>query len=249
MFQEIKILYKNGKQYIPDLTKALVPTPFRGRPEITSTPVNEKELINLCPTNAISANPIAVDLGKCTFCGECAMAFPGKISFTNDHKIATNNRNRLIIKEGDRSQITIDANKIRKEIRSIFNRSLKLRQVSAGGDNSCELELGACGNPNFDMGRYGIEFVASPRHADGIVITGPITKNMSEALQICYDAIPDPKIVILCGTDAISSGIFAESDSIERSFLTKHPIDLYIPGNPPHPLTIINGILDLIKRY
>jgi len=98
------------------------------------------------------------------------------------------------------------------------------------------------------MGRFGIEFVASPRHADGIVITGPITENMAQPLQICYDAIPDPKIIILVGTDAISGGIFEGSPALDRSFLSKYKIDLYIPGNPIHPLTFINGVLDLIKK-
>jgi Ni,Fe-hydrogenase III small subunit len=98
------------------------------------------------------------------------------------------------------------------------------------------------------MGRFGIEFVASPRHADGIVITGPITENMAEALHICYDAVPHPKIIILVGTDAISGGIFAVSKAIQRDFTGKYPVDLYVPGNPPHPLTFINGILRLLGK-
>jgi Ni,Fe-hydrogenase III small subunit len=130
----------------------------------------------------------------------------------------------------------------------VFGRSLKLRQVSAAGDNSCEWELNAANNVQFDMGRFGIEFVASPRHADGIVITGPISENMAEPLQICYDAVPDPKIVVLVGTDAISGGITGDSSAINRSFLSMYPIDLYIPGNPAHPLTIINGFLDLTRK-
>jgi len=100
----------------------------------------------------------------------------------------------------------------------------------------------------FDMSRYGIEFVASPRHADGIVITGPISENMAEPLQICYDAVPEPKIIVLVGTDAISGGIQAGSAALDRSFLDKYPIDLYIPGNPAHPLTIMNGLLDLTRK-
>ncbi|NCB72656.1 MAG: NADH:ubiquinone oxidoreductase, partial [Clostridia bacterium] len=100
----------------------------------------------------------------------------------------------------------------------------------------------------FDMSRFGIDFVASPRHADGVVITGPITKNMAQALEICYEAIPEPKIVVLVGTDAISGGIFEDSDQLDRSFLENHKVDLYIPGNPAHPLTIINGLLDLTGR-
>jgi Ni,Fe-hydrogenase III small subunit len=97
------------------------------------------------------------------------------------------------------------------------------------------------------MGRFGIEFVASPRHANGIVITGPISKNMAEPLQLCYDAIPHPKIIILAGTDAISGGIFAGSPALDRSFLDKYHVDLYVPGNPVHPLTFINGVLSLMR--
>ena len=121
-------------------------------------------------------------------------------------------------------------------------------QVSAGGDNSCEQELNACSNVNFDMGRFGIEFVASPRHADGLVITGPINQNMAAALQITYDAIPEPKIIILAGVDAISGGIFAGSPALNRSFLEKYKPDLYIPGNPVHPLSFINGVLSLLGK-
>jgi Ni,Fe-hydrogenase III small subunit len=248
MIQNIKILIHQGKQYIPDVTKAEVPGIFRGRPVISDTAVNVLALVDLCPTNAISANPVCIDLGKCVFCGECSSAYPGKIKFTKDYKMATNYREGLLIREGEEKSIELNAEIIRKEISEYFSGSLKLRQVSAGGDNSCELELNACGNVNFDMGRFGIEFVASPRHADGIVITGPINENMAEPLQICYDAIPDTKIIILAGTDAISGGIFADSPALNRGFLEKYKIDLYVPGNPIHPLTFINGVLELIKE-
>ena len=248
MLNNLKILFHQGKQYIPDVTKAKIPGIFRGRPIITFEQVDEEKLVDLCPTGAITGSPIAIDLGKCTFCGECSFAFPKKIQFTTDYKMATNARNALIIQQGQDVPIELDPALIRNEIQDLFSDSLKLRQVSAGGDNSCELELNACSNVNFDMGRFGIEFVASPRHADGIVITGPITENMAESLQICYDAMPDPKIIILAGVDAISGGIFADSPALNRQFLNKYKIDLYIPGNPTHPLTIINGLLDLIKK-
>jgi len=247
MLDNLKILLHQGKQYIPDITEAIVPGIFRGRPVISTEIVNENELSELCPTNAISAAPVRIDLGKCTFCGECAFAFPNKIKFTTDYKIATNERHRLIVKEGADIPIELNPELIRKEIYKYFSGSLKLRQVSAGGDASCELELNACSNVNFDMGRFGIEFVASPRHADGIVITGPITENMAQPLQICYDAIPEPKMIILTGTDAISGGIFEGSPALNRSFLSKYKIDLFVPGNPIHPLTFINGLLQLMK--
>lgn len=248
MINNLKILYHQGKQYIPDVTKAKVPGIFRGRPVISMAKADEAELVDLCPTGAISTSPFTIDLGKCTFCGECAFAQPDKISFTTDYKLSANERNRLLIAENDDRPIELNPDLVRKEIRKCFSGSLKLRQVSAAGDNSCELELNACSNVNFDMGRFGIEFVASPRHADGIVITGPISENMAEPLQICYDATPDPKIIILAGVDAISGGIFSGSKALNRSFLDKYSIDLYIPGNPVHPLTFINGVLDLIRN-
>lgn len=248
MFDNVKIVYHQGKQFIPDVTTAKVPGIFRGRPVISAVKVDEQELINLCPVEAISVNPVSIDLGKCTFCGECAKRFPEKVKFTTDYKISTNERERLIVKEGNENPIEVNPETVRNEIPRVFGRSLKLRQVSAGGDNSCEWELGAANNVQFDMSRYGIEFVASPRHADGIVITGPITENMAEPLQICYDAVPEPKIIVLVGTDAISGGIHAGSAALDRSFLDKYPIDLYIPGNPAHPLTIINGLLDLTRK-
>lgn len=250
MFRELKILKQHGKQFVPDLSAAVLTPLFRGRPVISKMPdENEKaELVKLCPTNAIIAEPFGIDLGKCVFCKECQFKVPDKISFTNDFKIATNDRNKLIIGVGNDVPIALNPDLVRKEIRKYFKNSLKLRQISAAGDNSCEMELNASGNVNFDMGRYGIEFVASPRHADGIVITGPISENMAEATQICYDATPDPKIIILVGTDAISGGIFEGGKAVDRKFLEKYPVDLYVPGNPAHPLTFINGILSLIGK-
>jgi Ni,Fe-hydrogenase III small subunit/NAD-dependent dihydropyrimidine dehydrogenase PreA subunit len=249
MLENIKILWHNGKQYIPNVTTAKVPGIFKGRPVIASNiKVDEDKLTALCPVKAIGLNPVSIDLGKCVFCGECALAFPEKISFTTDYKIATNVRERLIVKEGDENPVTLYQSIIRKEIKQLFSSSFKLRQVSAAGDNSCEWELNASNNVQFDISRFGIDFVASPRHADGILITGPISVNMAEPLERCYNATPDPKVIILAGTDAISGGIYADSPALDRSFLEKYPIDLYIPGNPTHPLTIINGILDLIKK-
>lgn len=246
MLNTVKILFHQGKQFIPDLRKAKVPGIYTGRPEISTAKADITALKDCCPTGALSIDPVAIDLGKCTFCRECERVSPDKIHFTTDYRLATNERERLIIKEGISVQITLNPDKVRKEIHKLFGGSLKLRQVSAAGDNSCELELNACGNVNFDMGRYGIEFVASPRHADGIVITGPISKNMAGPLQLTYDATPSPKIIILAGTDAISGGIFAGTPALDRRFLDENHIDLYIAGNPVHPLAFINGVADLL---
>ena len=248
MLNNFKILWHQGKQYIPDVRTSKVPGIFKGRPLITNVKVDELKLAALCPTHAIGTSPLSLDLGRCTFCGECAVRFPEKIAFTKDYKLSANRREDLIIKEGEDREITLDSDLIRSEVRRYFGKSLKMRQVSAGGDNSFEWELNATNNVQFDISRFGIDFVASPRHADGIVITGPISANMAEPLEICYNAIPDPKIIILAGVDAISGGIFEGSPALDRSFLERHQIDLYIPGNPVHPLTFINGILSLTRR-
>jgi Ni,Fe-hydrogenase III small subunit len=253
VFSDLRILYHQGKQYIPDVTTVEVPGIFRGRPVISKLdtigePIDLRTLEEICPTGAIKSNPVRIDLGRCVFCGECQHKFPSLINFTKDYKISAVRRDDLVIGEGQHQPMVIKPEQVRKEIRKIFKRSLKLRQVSAGGDNSTEWELNASGNVNFDIGRFGIDFVASPRHANGIVITGPITKNMAEPLQICYDAVPHPKIIILAGTDAISAGIHQGSDALDRSFLDNHTVDLYIPGNPVHPLAFINGVLKLIGR-
>lgn len=204
MISDLKILFHQGKQYITDLSTAEVPGIYRGRPVIERKQIQIDSLIDVCPTHAISANPVRIDMGKCLFCGECARVFPDKIRFTKDYKISSNYRQGLIVKEGEDVPVTLNESIIRKEISKLFGGSLKLRQVSAGSDNSCELELNALNNVNFDFGRFGIEFVASPRHADGIVITGAISEHMSGPLQLCYDAMPDPKMIILIGIDAIS---------------------------------------------
>ncbi|MEI7661046.1 MAG: NADH:ubiquinone oxidoreductase [Bacteroidota bacterium] len=249
-FKEFSIFRRHGRQFVPDLRKVVLPGNFRGRPVISGDITREEAMTaaSLCPVGAVAVAPCSIDLGKCVFCRECEFALPGRIRFTNDWKIASNLRENLVIAAGNDQPVLLDPGKVRKEILSFFKHALKLRQVSAAGDNSAEMELNAAGNVNFDMGRYGIEFVASPRHADGLVITGPLSANMAEALRICYDAVPSPKIIILAGTDAISGGIFSGSHALNREFISKYPVDLFVPGNPPHPLTFINGILDLTGR-
>ena len=249
MFETLKTKIYNGKQYIKDIENAPMREQFRGFPIIKNIKDgNVPE--DICPTKALKTSPISIDMGKCTFCGKCQNACQNsEIKFSNFYKLSASNREDLIITE----DITPErfegfAIKARKEITSMFSRSLKLRQVSAGGCNGCEMELNACSNVNFDMGRFGIDFVASPRHADGIVITGPISQNMAYALENCYNSVPNPKLVILCGACAISGGIYQDSEETLREFLEKYPVDLYIPGCPVHPLTFINGVLTLIKK-
>ncbi len=243
MLDTLKLRIYQGQQFIKDIPNAQMREQFRGFPIINDAQIDE----TICPLGAIKSNPLSIDLGKCTLCGECARK-TDSIKFSNYYKLASTDRNKLIITpDMSPDEYNKTAFEVRKEIKKFFGKSLKLRQVSAGGCNGCEMELNACSNVNFDMGRFGIDFVASPRHADGIVITGPITENMAYALEDCYKSTPNPKIIVLCGACAISGGIFQNSDKLNREFLEKYPIDLYIPGCPVHPLTFINAMIDFIK--
>lgn len=245
MLDILKIKFNQGNQYIPDLRKAEAHEKFRGLPGIDYKNCNNcKNCEEVCPTGAISLSPLSIDLGKCVFCGDCERECPeNSIKFTNEHRLASSKRENLIVNGKKNKSLETGMAGIKR----IFGRSLKLRQVSVGGCNGCEMELAACSNPNFDMGRYGIEFTASPRHADGIVITGPVTENMAAALEDTLRAIPEPRLIIAVGACAISGGIFASSSAVKRDFFDNHKIDLFVPGCPPHPLTFINGILRLIK--
>ena len=177
-------------------------------------------------------------------CGDCEPVCPSqKLSFNNDVKLCATSREALTVSS---AHPNLDPIKVSAALHKRFGRSLKLRSVSAGGCNGCEMEINALSNVNFDIGRYGIDIVASPRHADALVLSGPITRNMAQALQICWDAIPEPKLVIAVGACAISGGVFADSDALDREFLDNFKPALYVPGCPAHPLTFISGIMDLL---
>ena len=179
-----------------------------------------------------------LDLGKTTFTPD------NDVTYSQDFRMAVSRREDLMVKG---NEITL-AKALNAEMVSLFGRSLKLRQVSAGGCNACELDTNVLNTPVFDLSRFGIQFVASPRHADGLVITGPISRNMREALLKTYEATPHPKIVIALGSCAISGGLFADSPEASRGVDTILPVDLFIPGCPPHPLTILDGFLRLLGR-
>ncbi len=245
MFKSIAVRRSQGSQFIPDPRRA-EPQGFRGRPVVGVAPCQAgcDACIAACTTRAIQAGPLRIDLGRCIQCGDCAPACPAdKLSFSNDVKLAATDPAGLVIGV-DRP--APDPIKVSAALRSRFGRSLKLRSVSAGGCNGCELEVNALTNVNFDIGRYGIDIVASPRHADGLVLTGPISRNMADALQLCWDGMPEPKLVIAVGACAISGSPFEGSEALDRGFLERFKPSLYVPGCPPHPLTFICGILDLL---
>jgi Ni,Fe-hydrogenase III small subunit len=200
--------------------------------------------VEICPSSAVAINPVQIDLGRCVLCGDCEPLCPSqRISFSADFKLASTSRETLTVST---ARPNVDPIQVSAALHKRFGRSLKLRSVSAGGCNGCEMEINALGNVNFDLGRYGIDIVASPRHADALVLSGPISSNMAGALQICWDAMPDPKILIAVGACAISGGVFIDSSALNRSFLNTVKPALYVPGCPAHPLTFISGILDLL---
>lgn len=207
--------------------------------------------VPVCPTEAITrpaGRSVALDLGRCLFCAECVRACPaGAITPTGDHRLAARRRDDLLLGDPGREEVRLAA-ALEDQLRRLFGRSLKLRQVSAGGCNACEADTNVLGTIGWDLGRFGIQFVASPRHADGLLITGPVSKNMELALKKTYDAVPPPKLVIAVGACAIAGGPFVGLPQHHNGAEAVVPVDLFIPGCPPHPLTILDGLLRLLGR-
>ena len=223
MFEFLRARLSQGTPTLglPPNEDDLFPGRFRGRPLIQSDGTGRAVL----------------DLGACLFSPEEAARY------SPDYRLASRTRDGLV-SSGDPLPLA----PLNEQMRKLFGRSLRLRSVSAGSCNGCEAEMVAAGNVVFDLARFGVQFVASPRHADGIVITGTVNANMRDALERTYAAVPDPRLVIAVGACAVSGGPFHGSDEAGAGVPPTIPVDLWIAGCPPHPLTILDGLLRLLGR-
>src|ERR1051325_9453169 len=250
MLKAIFARVQQGYRTIPfPKIEAAMPDRFRGRPiiEREKCPVGCRDCADACPTDAIKIDNqgLRLDLGRCLFCTDCVQACPEEaIRYTQEFRLSTNKRETLVM-AGQTLEL---AKALENKTRRLFGRSLKLRQVSVGGCSGCEADVNVLNTIVFDLGRFGIQFVASPRHADGLLITGPVTQNMRSALKETYDAVPWPKIVIAVGACAIAGGPYVNHPEIHNGADNILPVDLYVPGCPPHPLTILDGLLRLLGK-
>ena len=233
----------------PDGPAPDLPERFRGHPTLDDSLCADscRACVDECPTQAIAVEPkLSVDLGRCLFCGDCAAACPtGAIGYSRDYRLAARSRADLLVDEERAVRL---ASALDGEARRLFGRSLKLRQVSAGGCNGCESEVNVLSTVVWDLSRFGVEIVASPRHADGLIVTGPVTANMRFALEATYAAVAPPKIVIAVGACAIAGGPYIDHPEAANGADAVVPVDLYVPGCPPHPLTLLDGLLRLLGR-
>jgi Ni,Fe-hydrogenase III small subunit len=225
--------------------KIQLPEAYRGRPVLNQDATDEdvQKVASICPTGAVNPNDRTLDLGKCLFCGKCQSIKQNFICFTRDYRMFALKREDLVIKDTLKEPDTSSL----KTIKKLFGKSVYIREVCAGGCNACDADINVLNTPVYDLSRFGIKFVASPRHADGLVITGPVTKNMELALMKTYDATPSPKFVIAVGTCAISGGIFRENEEVVGGVDKILPVDLYIPGCPPHPFTNLYAFVKFFK--
>ncbi len=271
MLKLLSYILKNGIATVSKPSPPLTPD-ANGMPALSKEPCSGSECnacAKACPTSAIEVSnastggKISLDLGKCIGCHLCIDVCPtGTIVENHSTMIAKKERKDLILRN-DQSNLADstkkkakppsttqslsilfpDANKNDSVIKeNLFRQSLHARVVCTGC-SACDMEIGACTNPVFDLERFGVHIVASPRFADALLVTGPVGKGMRDSLLRCYSAMPDPKVVVAVGTCAISGGVhqggYAEANGVDKHL----PVAVYIPGCPPHPWTIIHGIL------
>jgi Ni,Fe-hydrogenase III small subunit/formate hydrogenlyase subunit 6/NADH:ubiquinone oxidoreductase subunit I len=250
-------------------TAAKISPHFRGAPAFDLANWRDaRPAADICPSSAIAVSDadglrqVTVDYGRCIFCGECAeVSTDGAVRVTTNFELAASNRAELVIsaeyaldREGGHTRLIRASSpremgrQLQREIHRVLGRSLAIREVDAGSCNGCELEIVALSNPVHDIERFGIHFVASPRHADMLMVTGPVTRNMELALRKTYDATPDPKLVVAVGACGISGGMFGVNYATRGGVDQVIPVDVYIPGCPPRPEALLYGLLLAVGR-
>lgn len=200
-----------------------------------------RQCCDACPTKAIAmvrGVPV-IDQKACIFCGHCVETCPaGYLEQTNNYKLAT--LGGALAEDAEAA--------LKQKIRSVLGRSLHIRHVDVGSCNACDFEMAHMGNPIYDVQQYGIDFVPSPRHADLLMVTGVVTRNSTQALQMTYEAAPLPKLVMAVGGCACSGQIFGDSYAIRGAVDSIIPVDVYVPGCPPRPQALIHGIMLALDR-
>jgi formate hydrogenlyase subunit 7 len=220
------------------------------------------EAAGLCPTTAITVEgdrgqgAIKFDAGQCVMCGRCVRAFPAAFSFTHSPDVAVRSRERLQVgarwaggsapaADADAAALTIE---LERRSQRLFRRSLHIRHVDAGSCNGCESELQLLGSPEYDLHRLGLFFTPTPRHADALLVTGVVTRQMEQPLRDTYDAMPHPKIVVAAGVCAVGGGVFEGGFMVNGPLDRILPVDVYVPGCPPTPLALLHGLLVAVGR-
>jgi Ni,Fe-hydrogenase III small subunit/formate hydrogenlyase subunit 6/NADH:ubiquinone oxidoreductase subunit I len=239
------------------------PDRFRGAPVLRSG--SGQPPLSICPTGALTERfdtgrrHVALDLARCVFCGRCAEdPWTGAVTMGRDFELAARCRDDMRLEvvaddfaepaAGPVSDPDAEAARAASEIHRVLGRSLHLRHLDAGSCNACDWELTALLNPVYDVRRLGIDFVASPRHADGVIVTGSVTRNLETAVRRTFEAVPEPRIVIAVGACAASGGIVGEGYASAGGVDRVMPVDVYIPGCPPRPEAILFGILVAVGR-
>ncbi len=223
------------------------------RPEVLTTAIAQK-VVDACCTSALTiegtpASPqLALNYGECIGCGRCIEL--GEGAFLQAERLVRCGVNKPALirrwKIESGTEIVYDEPEMEetaKQIRALIGKALNIRQLDGGSCNGCEAEIAALTNPYYDLERFGIHFVASPKHADMLLVTGPVTRNMAEAVKNTYEATPSPKLVVAVGACGCSGGVFAGSHAVVGGVDAVIPVDAYIPGCPPSPAMLLTGIL------
>lgn len=258
MFKVLKKLLQYPRLTQDYPKKTIDSSLFIGKPAIDGSKCTKcGECIARCPSAAITEDaqtgiPV-INLNACIFCTLCEEVCPADaIVMTSEFELAESAKNREPIEsldeDSDGESYEALGKRVENKIKNLFGRSLQIREVDAGSCNGCDYEINALNNPFNDIERFGIHFVASPRHADMLLVTGTATRNMELALLKTYEATPDPKLVVAVGACACSGGIFRDTYATRNGIGSLVPVDVYIPGCPPRPQAILYGILKAIDR-